>query len=788
MDLVAAIAAEPTLIPLWGAFLFALGMYPVGMLFGCRECCEVCKSCCRDAVGQVVIDFELQGTGTQVVKETPWIRRQSTGGEFTVDGTEIAPYFILEGQSSGARWLVPSIGNDDQTISPDFTALGATPMGRADQTEFVDGESVTATPFPNRIQVVGPSITASVSDCARTFTGNPGKWEMPKWLYLGHPALPAPPWDPPQDLTVDCQADEGSVIFDVPDHDNRQPVECDSCVAKVIRAMSHPASFPLSHCGNAVGGQPVTWEQSSISVEVPLMSYGPKSADNCGDELAAVAEITWTGVTGGGLNSFCQTTTTYTIDAAGQDCSPLEAWPSETVQVGPGEFEEQLVTLSATACFGGGFAGRATEPIGIPGVDDGPLAAVEVTEPGGGYAVLGRVEPTLVTISSDNGSGAELVVTWTQDEDACGRPVWRIDTVAIGSSAGDDGGSGYVHDETLDVTVSPPVFQDAPAVLKVVSGRVEPQVTISTFTGSGADLTIAWDENAGPPPTWSIDAITVVDGGSGYQYGQYASFAPATESDFVVVYGTATMQTQVSEPTLILFGGTGTSAVLSVTLASNGGTPETWCIDGVTITDGGAGYAVDDELSVNIGSGDVEVLAAVVTVGTVGSGGEILSISIQTSGEYYHDDGVIDSITVDEPGQYWRASGEIESVTVEDGGAYYEEDSGEPALVADITINIGQSPPSAGGGAEISAVVDDDPASGTFGQITGLTIDAGGDDYLAVHFEDGPCAGPGGPYRESYVHCGITNDEWFVPELIAKPFLFRRGCPDYTYSITIDPA
>ena len=42
MDLLAIAAADPTVIPLWAAFLFAIGMYPVGMFFGCSTCCDPC--------------------------------------------------------------------------------------------------------------------------------------------------------------------------------------------------------------------------------------------------------------------------------------------------------------------------------------------------------------------------------------------------------------------------------------------------------------------------------------------------------------------------------------------------------------------------------------------------------------------------------------------------------------------------------------------------------------------------------------------------------------------------
>lgn len=782
MDLLAAIASDPTVVPLWGVALFAVGMYPVGMLFGCRPCCEVCKSCCRDEVGQVVIDFALEGTGIQTVKETPFERKSfNNGGNFEVDGTETAPMFIVTGQTSGARHLFPARVNGDGTFSPHFLGMGiySAAMGNRAMSEFQNGEAVTVAPFPAGTLVESANLSAVVPDCPEdtsgnnvppvSFTGTPGRWEAVT---------------PAVDLTVDCQADEGTVIFDVEAHDNRQPEYCDTCAPTVVRAMAHPASFLLDPCTS--GAQPpihqLQRERSVLEVAVNLMAYGPKSADNCGDELAAVATQSWGGITGyaQNANAFCTTETTYTLAPDDQDCVPFSAWAEDTVTTGPGEYVEDLITLTATSCYGSGFSGKATLPEGVPGVDDGPIAAVEVTDGGSGYAVLGRVEPT-IDISSDNGTGAELVVTWTEGDDDCGRPVWSVDSVSIGSGSGDDGGAGYVHDELLEVTIGPPGVEVTPAVLRVVSGREEPEVTASS-NGSGASLSFTFTQNAGSPPTWSVDTVTVVTGGSGYAYGDIVYFDPATAADFEALFGFGLAVTSVSQPTVLLFGGTGTSADLAVTLASNGGAPETWGISLVSITNGGAGYLVGDQLSVDIAVGDVEVVAAVVTVSSVSGTGAITGLSIGTAGQYYHEDGTLLSVTVSDAGAYWRATGEIESVTVEEAGSYYEESETEPALVSDLTIEIYQKPPSDGSGATISAVVDDDPASATFGHVTGLTIDAGGDGYLAIHHEDGVCAGPGGVYRDLYIHCGITQGD---PDVSGRGLLFRRGCPDYTYDITI---
>jgi hypothetical protein len=151
----------------------------------------------------------------------------------------------------------------------------------------------------------------------------------------------------------------------------------------------------------------------------------------------------------------------------------------------------------------------------------------------------------------------------------------------------------------------------------------------------------------------------------------------------------------------------------------------------VTITDGGAGYEVGDFLLVNIGSGDVETSPASVMVDGVDGAGAITSVEIGFAGQYHHDDGVIASVEVYGGGEYWNDDGVIATVEVQEAGEYYEEDPSQTPYVADVDVVVSQFLPSQGAGAVLTAVVDDDTSSETFGQIIEVTIDDGGDDYLA---------------------------------------------------------
>lgn len=483
-----------------------------------------------------------------------------------------------------------------------------------------------------------------------------------------------------------------------------------------------------------------------------------------------------------------------------------------------------LISISATACFGSGLSAKATAPGGYPETNAGPLSKISITNGGSGYAVLGRVEPT-ITISGGSGTGADFEVTLAEEVSRCapsmlelsggsgtgmvlsitvgsngdtpetfgiqnvlvmgggenyevddvfavdigsgdvevveavvkvtavdssggivsvtieepggyyksgaGIPTWTIDGVTIAS--GGDGGTGYVDGDQLAATVAAPGSEAAAAALSCRTTLSEPTLTPAVGGGSDAAFTVTLTEATSwtGRPYWYISAITVDDGGSGYTDGAEMTFTLGPNGvESSAAY--AVVMTSRSTPTLVeLFGGTGTSAVLGVSIASNGGSPETWGISSVTITDGGAGYLEGDVFSVNIGAGDVEVYGASVSVTAVDGAGAITGVSIDYGGDYYHDDGIIESVDLYDGGAYWDDDGVIAEVVVDNGGSYYEEDASEPPYVSDVDLLITQTAPSAGTGAVLSATVDDDTSSPTFGQITAVAIDTAGDDYLA---------------------------------------------------------
>jgi hypothetical protein len=80
-------------------------------------------------------------------------------------------------------------------------------------------------------------------------------------------------------------------------------------------------------------------------------------------------------------------------------------------------------------------------------------------------------------------------------------------------------------------------------------------------------------------------------------------------------------------------------------------------------------------------------------------------------------------------------------VTITNGGEYYREDASLPPYVATVTGNIGQFSPSDGAGAVITAVIDSNTSSPNFGRAVGLSIDDGGDGYLAAVTGGTSCCG-----------------------------------------------
>ncbi len=424
-------------------------------------------------------------------------------------------------------------------------------------------------------------------------------------------------------------------------------------------------------------------------------------------------------------------------------CAEGEELP-ETVTVTLDGFTDKspgpnLCNLSFSACFGSGAAGHVTAPGGDPATDAGPVAAVTLDDAGSGYAKFGRVAPTLE--ASGSGSGAEFVVTVTQSQNECGVDEWAVSKVEITK-----GGTGYFDDEQLVFTVAEGDTIETAATVRLKTERIEPTATIEVASqqGTGAELEVVFAPIAGPPPSWKIDSVTVVDGGDLYVTGDTPTLTLGADT-LELSPASFFVKAAHVEPTVsaVLNSSTGSGAAVSVTLtpfvAADGS--DVWAVDSIAIDSPGTGYqewdAVDVEVVDGIARGN-----CVANVDAVDSSGAIQSIAISPGlGGEYLKGGPITEVAADPHGQYYGNSGVADSVEIDNGGVYYREDESLPPYVAEVSVTITQTLPSAGSGAEISATVNEDKESPDFGKIESLSIDNGGADYLAWEWLPDACCG-----------------------------------------------
>lgn len=354
-----------------------------------------------------------------------------------------------------------------------------------------------------------------------------------------------------------------------------------------------------------------------------------------------------------------------------------------------------------------------------------------------------RDEPELTIVPpEDSGTGATFLVTL---EDVGDLPdFWGISAITV-----TNGGTGYTDGQIPTVGLGDGDVEHAAASLTIRTVRDEPQLTLS----GPADLTVNVVSLGGSPETWEIDSITVNDGGSGYSDEQFLTVILGGD-DVQVQFASLRIKTVRDEPTLFAqaqFSSSGTGAVLTVNLTQSG---DVWVVSSITVVDGGTGYTQGEYFSILPSVGQTVMFAEVTANVT---NGVIDSLNIIDGGQYFLDTGVIDEVEVLSPGIFWRDTGvigaieilygglyyknlgDIESISLVNGGVYYREEATGTPYVADVTLTLNQIFPSDGAGATFTVTVDDDPDSPTFGEITGVTVDDGGDGYLSQGLPSSYC-------------------------------------------------
>jgi hypothetical protein len=388
--------------------------------------------------------------------------------------------------------------------------------------------------------------------------------------------------------------------------------------------------------------------------------------------------------------------------------------------------------LTFAACYGSGAEGTWTGP----GEDDpGPMTGVTLTNGGGGYAKFGRVAPTL-TPSAANGTGATFAVTLQAAEDSCGLDYWRVKSVTA------SGGTGYVDGEPVTITIATGDTVEFDAIVTLETAREEPNLSASVGApGTGADLEVVLAQNAGTPETWRVDSVTVTDGGTGYTDGQEVTISLSSGDQYESL-AYATIRTGRVAPAMAssIASELGTGGELGFTLRQETDQDgrSYWQIDTVSVVSGGSDYAVYDYVEFYSTDGSVD-LTPYGYVASVDQDGAITSVAIDNAGVFYKSTDVIESVFVEDGGRYYRPGDVAARASVDHGGVYYREDASLPPYVATVDVDVIQELPSDGTGAVISAVVEDDTQSPDFGKIVSLSLDDGGDGYVAWRYKKVCC-------------------------------------------------
>ena len=361
--------------------------------------------------------------------------------------------------------------------------------------------------------------------------------------------------------------------------------------------------------------------------------------------------------------------------------------------------------------------------------------------PAAATLAIGRVQPT-VSATAAGGTGATFGVTLAKSQDSNGRDIWAVSKVTM------TGGTGYEAGDLLTFGIAEGDTEEAAASAEITAGKAPPTLTIpGNATGTVSTQPIG-DGN------YSVSAVTVTSGGSGYTNGAYLTFGKAA-NDVVVTNATARVMVKYIEPQ---------NAIVDVVSASGSGavlqpvwqlvsTP-TWLrpnikvyrLASVTVLNGGTGYADYDSIFISFPSGanGGVYYSAVIDTDIVGANGEIQQVYVEDGsqgnlyrgartdvlesvellggGSYYKDLGGL-AVKVTNGGAYYRTSPTPNAVTVASGGEYYRESKTAAPCVASVSIIATGCAGSSGyGWALLSPVIDTTAGSPTFGTITGATV------------------------------------------------------------------
>ena len=297
--------------------------------------------------------------------------------------------------------------------------------------------------------------------------------------------------------------------------------------------------------------------------------------------------------------------------------------------------------------------------------------------------------------------------------------------------------------------------------------RTEPTMTVTLSGGSGSGAAISatlTQFGAGEEAYWYVSSVSVTNGGTGYSGTETVAFTPeeGTTTDYPA---SAFVSIGRIAPTLTATASPGSGADLEIMLGEgiDWFTGQAyWYVDSVVVNDGGTGYVDGDDVAFTVTDG-VQSWQASATIAT-------------------DEDGIIQSAAVYDGGSYYKSTGVIEGITLWEGGAYYKEESTGTAEVQEPKVYISSH---TGSGATATATVDGTVGSETFGEITGIDVESGGQGYLASGWGWLLTAGGVGSHRQRLLsepqlgddpsaNCESFQDERFS---LITPRISLEGCP-----------
>lgn len=397
-----------------------------------------------------------------------------------------------------------------------------------------------------------------------------------------------------------------------------------------------------------------------------------------------------------------------------------------------------LLSLSFDSCFGSGASGSVNGVGGLPN-EGGPITGVALTGGGGGYAVLGHVEPTGLTITGGSGGGAEFAISLSSAKDDCGLPAWAISSVKVTKQA-----EGYIDGEALSVSLGADEYEIEAATLSVLTVPTEPTLTAFVSDigpGFGALLAVTTKQVSSDPNRWGVDSVAVTNGGQFYYDEDQVVFT--ADGDGVQVTAATGVAKNRRDAPQIVFDykeGPGSGATFSPVVSKiAGASPVEYQVSSVTVTNGGSGYESGRKVYFKRSYNPRGVTIQEAVYEITASGGVITALTKVSGGRYYVNSGVVESVEVTNAGSYYGPSTTAGFVTVQNGGRFYKTSEEVPAHAANVTVTVTQQPPSNGSGAVISPTIDSTVGSPTFGQITGLSITNGGSNYVEWSYYLGAC-------------------------------------------------